>query len=101
VSPLPRGFPQYPPCPAHPSHFQKAEIVHFHGGRERRAGIGIARPVAALSHIEQKEEGILENIGKFKVAKACIYVKKPSDINQDALKKLMGETISFLKVKYG
>jgi len=80
--------------------FKNADIVHFHGGRERRAGIGIARPVAAHSHIEQKEEGILENIGKFKVAKACIYVKKLSDINQDELKKLMGETIKFLKNKY-
>lgn len=43
---------------------------------------------------------LLENLGKFKVAKACIYVKKLSDINQDELKKLMGETISFLKNKY-
>jgi len=93
--------PEYPPCAAHLSHFKNADIVHFHGVRERRAGIGIARPVAAHSHIEQKEKGILENLGRFKVAKACIYVKKLPDINKDELKKLMGETISFLKVKYG
>jgi len=93
--------PEYPPCAAHLSHFKNADIVHFHSGRERRAGIGIARPAAALSHIEQKEEGILENIGKFKLAKASIYVKKLPHINRDELKKLMGETISFLKVKYG
>jgi hypothetical protein len=34
------------------------------------------------------------------MGKACIYVKKLSDINQDALKKLMKETIDFMQTKY-
>ena len=43
---------------------------------------------------------LLENLGKFKMGKACIYVKKLSDINQDALKKLMKSSIEYLNEKY-
>lgn len=43
---------------------------------------------------------LLEKLGKFKMGKACIYVKKLSDINQDELKKLMKASIEFLKEKY-
>jgi len=42
----------------------------------------------------------LEGLGKFKMGKACIYIKKLSDINQNVLKKLMRETIAFLQSKY-
>jgi len=48
-----------------------------------------------------EHEHLLENLGKFKVGKACIYFKKLSDINQPALKKLVKETISYLQKKYG
>ncbi len=47
-----------------------------------------------------KHEYLLENLGKFKMGKACIYANKLSDINQDSLKELMKETISYLKMKY-
>ncbi len=48
-----------------------------------------------------EHEHLLKDLGKFKMGKACIYVKKLSDINQEALKKLMLETIGFLQAKYG
>jgi hypothetical protein len=35
------------------------------------------------------------------MGKACIYIKKLSDIDQNALKNLMKTTIDFLKSKYG
>jgi hypothetical protein len=44
---------------------------------------------------------LLENLGKFKMGKACLYIKKLSDINQDQLKVIMGETIKYLKEKWG
>lgn len=47
------------------------------------------------------QESLLKDLGKIKMGKACIYVKKLSDINIDILKKLMGETIKTLKQKYG
>lgn len=47
-----------------------------------------------------EHEYLLENLGKFKKGAACIYVKKLSDINIDALIYLMKATITYLKNKY-
>ncbi len=44
---------------------------------------------------------LLKNLGKFKMGKACIYIKKLSDIDQQELKNLVKETIKFLESKYG
>lgn len=43
---------------------------------------------------------LLEGLGKFKMGKACIYVKKLSDIDESRLRTLMQETMAFLKTKY-
>ncbi|MRR22163.1 DUF1801 domain-containing protein, partial [bacterium] len=48
-----------------------------------------------------EHEHLLADLGKFKKGAACIYVKKLSDINQDALKRIMKATIDFLKAKHG
>jgi len=47
----------------------------------------------------QKQQ--LNDLGKFKMGKACIYVKKLSDINIEVFKELMSETIKTLNAKYG
>lgn len=47
------------------------------------------------------QDKMLEKLGKFKMGKACIYVKKLSDINIDVLKELMRRNIEFLHSKYG
>ncbi len=44
---------------------------------------------------------LLNSLGKFKMGKACIYVKRLSDIDQGQLKALMKETIAYLQSKYG
>ena len=44
----------------------------------------------------EKSDELLESLGKFKMGKACIYVKKLSDINIDALKGLCEESIAYL-----
>jgi hypothetical protein len=44
---------------------------------------------------EQKQ--LLESLGKYKMGKACIYVKKISDINIDVLEKICNSNINFLK----
>ncbi len=49
----------------------------------------------------QEHEPLLKDLGKFTMGKACIYVKKLSDIDQQQLKKLMKETIRFLNERYG
>lgn len=48
-----------------------------------------------------EHEYLLKDLGKYTMGKACIYVKKLSDINTEALKKLMRATIDFLEDKYG
>jgi hypothetical protein len=46
------------------------------------------------------QDEMLKELGKFKMGKGCIYVKKLSDINQDVLKQLVTSTIKFLKEKW-
>lgn len=48
----------------------------------------------------EEHEYLLENLGKFKKGKACIYIKKLSDINIDVLKELMRVTLSYMKDNY-
>lgn len=82
---------------------------HYKSERSRQEGdwplVGFSPRKAAISlyvYTGNKEhEYLLKDLGKFKIGKACIYIKKLSDIDQEVLKKLMKETIEFLKSKYG
>lgn len=84
-------------------------MYHYKSERSRQEGdwplIGFSPRKAAISLYVYtgmpEHEHLLNDLGKFKMGKACIYVKKLSDINQEALKKLMGATIEFLQTKYG
>lgn len=48
-----------------------------------------------------EHEHLLDGFGKFKMGKACLYVKKLSDIDLNVLDKMMKATIQYLKEKYG
>ncbi|RRN77953.1 DUF1801 domain-containing protein [Pseudoxanthomonas sp. SGD-10] len=48
----------------------------------------------------ERSRELLEELGKFKKAKACIYVKKLSDIHIPALRALCKETINFMQAHY-
>ncbi len=43
-----------------------------------------------------RSKELLTNFGKFKMAKACIYVKKLADINEDVLKELCLESMKYI-----
>jgi len=43
---------------------------------------------------------LLKELGKFKMGKACIYVKKLSDINIDVLEKMIAESTTRLKERH-
>ena len=43
---------------------------------------------------------LLENLGKFKMGKACIYVKKLSDIDLSELEKMIRTTMAYMKGNY-
>ena len=82
---------------------------HYKSERSRQEGdwplVGFSPRKAAISLYVfsglPEHEHLLTNLGKFKMGKGCIYVKKLSDINQDELKKIMQATIEFLQSKWG
>ena len=45
----------------------------------------------------KENEELLEELGKYKMSKACIYVKKLSDINIPVLKKMCKSAIAYVK----
>lgn len=44
----------------------------------------------------EKSKLLLPNLGKFKMSKACIYIKKLSDIDVSILKELCMESIQYI-----
>lgn len=46
------------------------------------------------------QDTLLLELGKYKIGKACIYIKKLSDINLDILQKLMDSSIQYISEKY-
>jgi len=82
---------------------------HYKSDRSSQEGdwpmVGFSPRKGAISlyvYTATKEhEHLLENLGKFKMGKACIYIKKLSDINQDALRQMIEATIDYLRSKYG
>lgn len=44
----------------------------------------------------ERSKLLLEELGKFTMSKACIYVKKLSDINREVLKELCEESIHYI-----
>jgi hypothetical protein len=81
---------------------------HYKSERSRQEGdwplVGFSPRKAAISLYvftgNPEHEYLLKDLGKFTMGKACIYIKRLSDINIDVLKVLMGETIKFLKTKW-
>lgn len=84
-------------------------MYHYKSERSRQEGdwflVGFSPRKAAISLYVYSgapgQEDLLKELGKFKMGKGCIYVKKLSDINQDVLKEMMNTTIDFLPKKYG
>lgn len=48
----------------------------------------------------EEHKHLLEDLGKYTIGKACIYIKKLSDINEQILICLMQATIQYLETKY-
>jgi len=44
----------------------------------------------------EKNKHLLDNFGKFKISKACIYIKKLSDIDINVLEKMCKDSIEYL-----
>ena len=67
--------------------------------------IGFSPRKAAFSlyvtNPDHENEELLDKLGKFTMAKACIYFKKLSDLDLDVLEKICKESIEYLEGKYG
>lgn len=82
---------------------------HYKSERSRQEGdwplVGFSPRKSAISLYVftglPEHEYLLKDLGKFKMGKACIYVKKLSDIDLESLKRMMRVSIDFLKAKYG
>jgi len=48
----------------------------------------------------ERSEKLLADLGKFKMSKACIYVKKLADINISTLHELCKESINYINEHY-
>ncbi|MFM6926003.1 MAG: DUF1801 domain-containing protein [Ferruginibacter sp.] len=53
-----------------------------------------------LSASFDKREDLLQQLGKHKTAKACVYIKKIEDIKVDVLKKIISASVKHIKAKY-
>lgn len=82
---------------------------HYKSERSRQEGdwmlVGFSPRKTAISLYVYsggpEQERLLTELGKFKMGKGCIYVKKLEDIDQDILTKIMKTTIDSLHAKWG
>ncbi|MBX2946060.1 MAG: DUF1801 domain-containing protein [Cyclobacteriaceae bacterium] len=77
----------------------------YESGHEGEAPlIGFSPRKAAISLYVftglKEHEHLLTDLGKYKMGKACIYINKLSDIDEQKLTKLMKETIRDIQKKY-
>ena len=74
-----------------------------HGGDAPLIGFSPRKAAISLYVFTGLEEHhhLLEGLGKFKMGKACIYVKKLADIDKEKLIALIQSTIDFLTAKHG
>lgn len=82
---------------------------HYKSDRSRQEGdwplVSFSPRKAAISLYVftgiPEHEYLLNDLGKYKMGKGCIYINKLSDIDQDALKRIIRATVDFLEEKYG
>lgn len=99
-------------CVGHPPKMWGASIIGFgkyhykyKSGREGEAPIlGFSPRKSAISlyvYVDtEKSKALLKDLGKFKMGKACIYVKKLTDIDLQILKQLCQESITYIQAHY-
>ncbi len=81
---------------------------HYKSEKSRQEGdwflLGFSPRKAAISLYvytgEPEHAPLLEGLGKFKAAKACLYIQKLADIDTSVLNKIMKATIAYLQKKY-
>lgn len=83
-------------------------VYHYKSDRSRQEGdwplVGFSPRKAAISLYVYAgapgQDEMLKELGKYKMGKACIYVKKLADIRQDVLVRLIQSTVDYIRKKY-
>ena len=86
------GFGQY--------HYQ---YPSGHKGYAPLAGFSPRKSAISLYFATGDDEGrqlLLADFGKHKTGKACVYINKLEDVDEDVLRKLIVRSVSFLKDLY-
>jgi hypothetical protein len=71
-----------------------------HEGDAPLIGFSPRKAAISLYVYSGQDEKLLKDLGKYKMGKACIYVKQLSDIDQQQLVKLIDSNIRYLKTRY-
>ena len=81
---------------------------HYKSDRSSQKGdwfqVGFSPRKAAISlyvysgGADQKD--LLPELGKYKMGKACIYIKKLSDVDEEVLRKMIRSTLNFVQKKF-
>lgn len=45
-------------------------------------------------------ESLMSRLGKYKTGKACLYIKRLSDINEKVLEQLIGRSVQLMRKRY-
>lgn len=53
--------------------------------------------MSGFSHFPE----LMEQLGKYKISKSCLYVKKLDDLDQEVLKKLVAQSVHHVAKMYG
>ena len=48
----------------------------------------------------KKYDELMQKLGKYKTGKSCLYVKKLEDVDREVLKKLIQESVEYMREKY-
>lgn len=71
------------------------------GFAPRRAELSIYLTGIYFSDTKAKAEALLARLGKHRIGKACLYVKRLADIDLQVLRELIAFSVMELRARYG
>ena len=47
-----------------------------------------------------RHQALMDRLGKYKIGKSCLYVRRLADVDQAVLEQLIGESLAYMREKY-
>jgi hypothetical protein len=70
------------------------------GFAPRKQNISLYLMAGYIGPENQDYERLLQELGKFKMGKGCVYINKLEDVDKDRLKELIRMSVNYLKDRY-